>query len=269
MPNILSGLFSPEALTVGTQALGDYEGAKTHAIQNDLQGALQRAQLIRQKQQDDIARAIQEKNAKHQAILDRISLIKSGPNGQLVDFGDPNNPKNVGPTPIDPVTQATTIHQKNRAYDVANPLPNTQKKARPTETTQRAALVYPRAAEAAKVLDKYYRTGAPVKSTAGKIPIVGNYILSEDEQEMNQAAETVASAILRLESGAAITQAEVKSYAKQFLPQPGDGPGVRAQKRATLATQLARIKQVADQAGYEDTNGADDSGDPLAKYDLE
>lgn len=125
---------------------------------------------------------------------------------------------------------------------------------RPTEIATRASLVYPRAAEAAQTLERFYTSGAPLKSKASQIPIVGNYLMSDDEQQLNQAAETVASAILRLESGAAVTQNEVRSYAKQFIPQPGEGANVLAQKRATLRTQLEQMRRVA--------SGASGGGEP-------
>lgn len=126
--------------------------------------------------------------------------------------------------------------------------PPVQRPRQPSEFANKAALIYQRAADAATRLEPFYQRGAPIKAGAGKIPVIGNYVLSPEEQVMNQAAETVASAILRLESGAAISESEVKSYAKQFLPQPGDSPEVRADKHQTLQTQLERIKAAAGPA---------------------
>lgn len=114
-----------------------------------------------------------------------------------------------------------------------------------TDFSNKAALVYPRAIEAAKTLDKYYGSGAPTSSIARHVPLVGNFMVGEDAQSMNQAAETVASAILRLESGAAVSDGEVKSYARQFLPEPGDTPQTRQQKRQMLQTQLEQMREAA------------------------
>jgi hypothetical protein len=102
--------------------------------------------------------------------------------------------------------------------------------------------VYPRAQQAAQILNEYFEKGAPGSTIAGRVPLVGNSLMSSDAQRMNQAAETVSSAILRLESGAAISEDEVKRYAQQFLPQVGDSPQVRQQKKATLETQLERLR---------------------------
>lgn len=111
-----------------------------------------------------------------------------------------------------------------------------------TEAQQRANLVLPRAEQAAGNLDEFFEKGAPPRSLMSRVPIVGNFVMSEDEQRMVQAAEAVASAILRMESGAAVTEGEIKSYARQFLPAPGDSPEVRAQKKATLEQQLQAMR---------------------------
>lgn len=114
-----------------------------------------------------------------------------------------------------------------------------------TDFSNKAALLYPKAEQSAKALEKYFTNGAPARALLSRVPLVGNYGLSADEQAMNQAAEAVASAFLRLESGASISESEIKSAAKQFLPQPGDSPEVRTQKRATLQTQLEQMRQAA------------------------
>jgi hypothetical protein len=52
--------------------------------------------------------------------------------------------------------------------------------------------------------------------------------------------------VLRKESGAAISQSEFDKEDQKYFPQPGDGPGVRAQKQK--ARELA-IKSLEIQAG--------------------
>jgi hypothetical protein len=153
-----------------------------------------------------------------------------------------------------PTQDPTAVHAANRQYDLAHPTPATGATAKPTEFNQKAALVYSRAAQAAKDLEPFYDSGASARSKLAGVPVVGNYFVSKDEQRLNQAAETVASAILRLESGAAISQSEVRSLAQQLLPQPGDKPEVLQQKRATLRTQIERLRIAAEPAlGREST----------------
>lgn len=96
--SLLSGLLGP-AINVATRAAGDYQGALANRATADYTAALQRAQIVRQQQEDAIKQAVADRQAQHQALVDRIAAIKSGPNGQLVDFNDPTKPVNVGPAP--------------------------------------------------------------------------------------------------------------------------------------------------------------------------
>lgn len=141
-------------------------------------------------------------------------------------------------------TPAVVKPFNNKTGEVGEPIGSAKPGVaqRPTEPQMRANLVTPRAEQAAQELMKFYETGAPVKTLAQRIPIAGNFVMNENEQRMVQAAEVVASAILRLESGAAITEGEVRSYAKQLLPQPGDTPEVLQQKKGTLQSTLQAMR---------------------------
>lgn len=117
---------------------------------------------------------------------------------------------------------------------------------KPTEFSGKAALVTPKAEQSAQILEEFYTKGIPAKQGLGALPVVGNYMLSEDEQRAQQAAEAVSMAILRLESGASVSDEEMKNQAKQIIPKAGDGPAVREQKRATLRTIISRMKAAAE-----------------------
>jgi len=65
-----------------------------------------------------------------------------------------------------------------------------------------------------------------------------NPFLSADRQKMNQAQRDFVNAILRRESGAAISGGEFESAARQYFPQPGDSTEVLAQKRANRKTAI-------------------------------
>lgn len=197
------------------------------------------------------------------------------------------------PNPVD-------VHAQERDYDIAHPLPTqppaqytfptgtnaegqpivlrantrtgaieptvvgakTDRGQQPTEFERKAGLLAPRAVEAAKELDEFFTKGAPAASLISKVPLVGNAFTPEDSQRMNQAAEMVSTAILRLESGAAISEHEVKSYAKQFLPVVGDSPEVLQQKRASLQTAVQQIQAAASRATA--TNAANAARTPPA-----
>ena len=125
----------------------------------------------------------------------------------------------------------------------------------PTELERKAAMVYPRAADAARIIDDYTeKHGAPPpQSWMGRIR-GGNYGLTEEQQQLQQAGEVLATAILRMESGAAVTQSEAQSYAKQFIPQPGDTPAVLEQKRRARVQAVEGLRRAQGRATPEDSS---------------
>ena len=60
---------------------------------------------------------------------------------------------------------------------------------------------------------------------------IGNHLQSEDFQKYDQARRDFINATLRRESGAVISPNEFDNAERQYLPQPGDKPGVIEQKR--------------------------------------
>lgn len=70
----------------------------------------------------------------------------------------------------------------------------------------------------------------------------GNYLNSESFQKAKQAGRNFLASILRKDSGAAITENEEKIYGDVFLPQPGDKPGMLAQKREARRQAIEAIK---------------------------
>ncbi len=67
-------------------------------------------------------------------------------------------------------------------------------------------------------------------------------IQSPEFQVAKQAGDEFLNAILRKDTGAAITPAEQELYGKNYLPQPGDGPEVLAAKQAARARAVAAIE---------------------------
>lgn len=69
------------------------------------------------------------------------------------------------------------------------------------------------------------------------VPVVGgdsalfNSMSSDDRQKVMQAQRDFVNAILRRESGAAISQGEFENAKRQYFPQPGDSDAVIQQKR--------------------------------------
>ena len=73
----------------------------------------------------------------------------------------------------------------------------------------------------------------------------GNYKLSDDYQKANQAMNDIASALLRMETGAAAPEFERIEVVKRYSPRPGDKPGVIDQKMDALMTRYENAKHLA------------------------
>jgi hypothetical protein len=71
---------------------------------------------------------------------------------------------------------------------------------------------------------------------------VGNYAKGADYQQAEQAGRVFINAILRKESGAAITPAEDASYGSTYLPKPGDKPENLAQKKLARERAMQGIQ---------------------------
>ncbi|SCB52724.1 hypothetical protein GA0061099_10395 [Bradyrhizobium yuanmingense] len=92
------------------------------------------------------------------------------------------------------------------------------------------------------------------QGAAGSIPVAGNFLKTENFQKMEQAKREWVTALLRKESGAAIGRDEYTQYDRQFFPQPGDGPGVVAQKAEARRVAMEAMKKTAG-PGYKSPAG--------------
>lgn len=83
----------------------------------------------------------------------------------------------------------------------------------------------------------------------GAVPLIGdslsagagaatNWTQSADQQRVEQAQRDFINAVLRRESGAAISMPEFANAAQQYFPQPGDSPAVIRQKAANRRTAI-------------------------------
>lgn len=79
-------------------------------------------------------------------------------------------------------------------------------------------------------------------NTAGKVPVVGNFLRSQDAQKYDQAKRDFINAQLRRESGAVISPDEFGNAEQQYFPQPGDGPEVIAQKRVNRQNAIRGLE---------------------------
>jgi hypothetical protein len=74
-----------------------------------------------------------------------------------------------------------------------------------------------------------------------KVPLVGNFMTSPDYQRFDQAKRDFVNAVLRRESGAAISSSEFENAYKQYFPQPGDSKERLAEKQKNRQDTIAGI----------------------------
>lgn len=80
------------------------------------------------------------------------------------------------------------------------------------------------------------------------VPLVGNYLVTQDYQSAEQAKRDFINAQLRRESGAAISPSEFDSANKQYFPMPGDSPETIKQKRANRRAAVEAMGREGGQA---------------------
>jgi len=77
------------------------------------------------------------------------------------------------------------------------------------------------------------------------VPVVGNYLIPAEYQQVLQAQQDFINALLRRESGSAISDAEFANARAQYFPQPGDSPEVLAQKKANRDTVMRGLARAS------------------------
>lgn len=157
---------------------------------------------------------------------------------------------------VDPETGAVTFQQG------ANIKPMTEGQSKDTVFATRAEGALP-------LIDKFgdALTSLP-ESVAGQAPLIGNYMKTPEFQQAEQAGKEFLQAILRKDTGAAITAEETSEYGSVYLPRPGDSPEVLAQKKTSRIRALEAIKAgmppqailAQEKALMESGSQADDDG---------
>ena len=112
--------------------------------------------------------------------------------------------------------------------------------------SQRQAGLYARRAEQADkdILALGDYTPSVKDSISSGLP-GGNFIVSDQYQQNDQAKRNFLNAVLRRESGAVIGPSEFESADRQYFPAPGDSAEVKAQKKRNRALAIAGIKEAA------------------------
>ena len=104
-----------------------------------------------------------------------------------------------------------------------------------------AATYADRMANADRILNDPKIVGAMtdvVQKGFSEVPVVGNFMTSENRKLADQAKRDFINAVLRKESGAVISPSEFANAEQQYFPQPGDTPDVIEQRQQTERLQF-------------------------------
>ena len=114
------------------------------------------------------------------------------------------------------------------------------------DAQSKAALFGARMAEADSVLGELAGTGTttsiPGQRAGFGVGAAINVVSSAKQQQLGQAKRDFVNAVLRRESGAVISDSEFDNAEKQYFPQVGDGPEVKAQKASNRAIAIRGVQ---------------------------
>jgi hypothetical protein len=134
--------------------------------------------------------------------------------------------------------------------------PGSKREGAPTEAELKAGFLYRQAQPAVDELAKMMQVPGRFEALASKGNV--NEALTVQRQRLLQAGRVVARAKLRLESGAAVPDAEADAEMRTMLPQPGDAPILVQRKKEYLASVMSAMRQYAARALTPEENAAPD-----------
>jgi hypothetical protein len=115
----------------------------------------------------------------------------------------------------------------------------------PTESQSTARLYAERMAEAEPVFEDLTPPSYGSRAKESLPGGIGNVMLTPESRQWFQAERNFINAVLRKESGAVISDAEFDNARKQYIPQPGDDPQTKEQKRRNRQTAIREISSAA------------------------
>lgn len=125
-----------------------------------------------------------------------------------------------------------------------------------TEGQGKTLVYFERGLNANRVLDNPKMAtalGQYSDTFAGKFGAVGRNFQDAEYQVAKRAADEFLAAILRKDTGAAITSQEFELYAPMYLPMPGDKPELLEEKRIARGIALRALERSLGSArGYAD-----------------
>lgn len=215
----------------------DYQGASTIANMGNNQRDFQFRQQEAQRSQGNADRTydLAVKNAEGKPTIQKIRDVNG--NEQLVRVGPDGTS-----TPID-VPGSTGAPTNPFAYGKMNEAQSKDSGYANRMFRAEQVLRDPKVEEAATSTGQAAIEGTP-NSIFGLnvgLGVLKNWAHSPEYQKFDQAKRDFVNAVLRRESGAAISESEFSNAEKQYFPQPGDSKERLAEKRKNRQDTLAAI----------------------------
>jgi hypothetical protein len=98
-----------------------------------------------------------------------------------------------------------------------------------------------------QILERLETEGTSLTNKIASGLPLGNYALSPEYRQYDQAKRDFINATLRQESGAVIADSEFANGERQYFPQPGDDPQTIAQKKENRRIAMIAIRQASGQ----------------------
>lgn len=165
------------------------------------------------------------------------------------------------------VSSGSTIDNELRRRNGLPPI--TTASTKPATQAQYTVAGYAdRAIQSSNIINNLESTGSALTGIVAGQGWFPNVLKSSDRQQLEQAQRNFVNALLRKESGAAISQSEFENAAKQYFPQPGDSMQVMEQKKKNRETVIQNLQQAAGSAYSGVQLGEQDINDILSQFSL-
>lgn len=173
------------------------------------------------------------------------------PNGMMITpdmspFRQPIRGNENSELDVQPMNEGDVVNAlENKPYGSPTITPPTMM----NDAQSVSALYADRMANSNPIINETTQSGLdPTQASLASIPILGNYLVTDDYRSLNQAQRDFVNATLRRESGAVISPSEFENAKKQYFPVPGDDEKTLANKKKNRETAMGGVMRAAGPA---------------------
>lgn len=252
------------ARTLEAQATGRASQAEAERQDRLLEALKARGALDLQAAQAERARReeMPRGQASEPAAVARLRFLRDLPEAELRELArreqmlnPPREPAapvvtfQQAPTMVGPNGEPTRFNPRTGQYEVVPVAGITPRPKPPTDEQAKSAGFAARVQDAITTLDQFDAREVPGEASrvAAGVPVLNRFV-SDRTQVFSNAERQLINAILRRESGAAISPSEFASARAEYIPQAGDGPAVLARKRQNRQRALESLRVSAGPA---------------------